>query len=155
VRRDPGKFAIDALLCDSAVVADGKLYVHGAGWNMLSTPQLPFAQPRIGLAIVITVPYTETNREHEFSVRLTDQDGHDLPIGAGMRDADGTVVRDAAIRGRFTIGRPPGLTSGDSQPLPLALNIDQMEFGAAGLFSFSLAINDDEQTRLSFRIQSP
>jgi hypothetical protein len=154
VLRDLGKFAIDAVLCDSAVVADGKLYVHGGGWNMLTASQLPFVQARVGLAIVITVPYTETNREHEFAIQLVDQDGRTVPIGAGRRGDDGAMTRDAAIRGRFTVGRPAGLASGDSQPLPLALNIDQMEFGTPGLFSFDLSIDGEEYSRLSFRIHT-
>jgi hypothetical protein len=154
VLNDPGKFSVDALLCDSAVVADGKLYIHGAGWNMLAATQLPFVQPRVSLAVVITVPYTETNRDHEFAVRLVDQDGREMPIGPGRRRDDGSLVRDHAILGRFSVGRPPGLASGDSQPLPLALNIDQMEFAAEGLFSFDLAIDGRQLSRLSFRIHT-
>ena len=153
--QDPGSFAVDATLCDSAVVADGKLYVHGGGWNMLSAAQVPFIHARIGIAAVITVPYPQTNREHEFSVHLIDQDGQQIPIGPGRHDLDGTTAREPAIKGRFAVGRPPWLISGDSQLLPLAINIDQMEISTVGRFSFDLAIDDEVHNRLSFRVQLP
>jgi hypothetical protein len=151
---EPGSFSVDALLCDSAVVADGKLYIHGAGWNLITANAVPIVQPRIGLAVLIVVPYTETNRDHEFTIRLVDEDNQQLPIGPARRWNDSTVNREASITGHFTVGRPPTLVSGDSQPLPMALNIDQLEFAAAGLYSFVLSINGEDHSRLSFRIQT-
>jgi hypothetical protein len=152
--QDPGSFTVNALLCDSAVVAEGKLYIHGAGWNLITANTLPIVQPRIALAVLVNVPYTETNRDHEFMIRLVDQDSQELPIGPARRWSDTVVNREPSITGRFNVGRPPTLVSGDSQPLPMALNIDQLEFGSVGLFSFVLSIDGEEHSRLSFRIQT-
>jgi hypothetical protein len=40
---------IEAFLADSVESVEGKLYVLGAGWNVLHTPALPFRQARIGV----------------------------------------------------------------------------------------------------------
>jgi len=154
VTHDPGTFTIDAMLCDSAVVAEGKLYVQGAGWNMLSTPQFPFVQSRIGLAVVIGVPYTETNREHRLHVRLESEDGAQLPLGPPVADPDqpGGVQRATGVGAQFNVGRPAVLQPGDRQNLPFAINLDQLGFESAGAYSFVLSIDGDEVNRLAFRV---
>lgn len=151
---DPGTFTIDAMLCDSAVVAEGKLYVQGAGWNMLSTPQFPFVQSRIGLAVVIGVPYTETNREHRLHVRLESEDGAQLPLGPPVTDPEqpGGAQRATGVGAQFNVGRPAVLQPGDRQNLPFAINLDQLGFETAGAYSFVLTIDGDEVNRLAFRV---
>jgi hypothetical protein len=153
---DPGTFSIDAMLCDSAVVAEGKLYVHGAGWNMLSSSQFPFVQSRIGLAVVIGVPYTETNREHRLHVRLESEDGDLLPLGPPVPDPDqpGGTQRATGVGAQFNVGRPPMLQPGDRQNLPFAINLDQLGFERSGAYSCVLTIDGEEVNRLPFRVQA-
>jgi hypothetical protein len=43
----PPDFQVDAVLCDSAVTADGKLYIQRGGWNLLGAESFPFRQSRI------------------------------------------------------------------------------------------------------------
>src|SRR5512133_183243 len=98
---------IDAFLADSIVSAEGKLYVQGAGWNMIYAGSFPFRHSRIGIGVIIHVPYTATNQTHHLEVHVEDSDGHVLPLGdapPGVETEDGKISR---LGGEFNVGRPP------------------------------------------------
>ena len=106
---------VDAFLADSVVVAEGKLFVQGAGWNTLNVQSLPAVHDRVGIGMIIDVPYTATNQEHGFSLHLETEDGEQLPLGdapPGMETPDGRV---RTIEGVFNVGRPPTLVAGDGR----------------------------------------
>lgn len=153
---DPNAFEIDAMLCDSAVAAEGKLYLQGAGWENLNTPALPFAVPRIGVALVISVPYSRTNENFNLTLKMIGQDSDaPIPLGPPMQDDQGNTKQPVMIGAQFTVGRPATLARGDSQVVCMAMNLDQMVFTDAGLYSFLIAINDEEVKRLHFRVLVP
>jgi Family of unknown function (DUF6941) len=144
---------VEAFLADSVVVAEGKLYAQGAGWNMINVNVLPAQHDRIGIGLVITVPYTETNQEHAFSLHLETEDGEQLPLGdapPGMDTPDGRMRR---IEGVFNMGRPPTLVAGDEQVIPLAINLNGLPFEAAGRYTFVVQVDGEEVKRLPFRVQ--
>lgn len=152
----PSGFTLDAIICDSAVTADGKLYIQGGGWNMLASPVFPFAQPRIGVAVIIGVPYTSTNRNHRLDLRLENEDGERMPLGpAVVADEHGANKSPMGVGAQFNVGRPPILQAGDSQNLPFAINLDQLAFTSPGAYSFVISINDEEVERLTFRVLGP
>lgn len=143
---------VEGFLADSVVVAEGKLYAQGVGWNMILPQTLPHRQPRIGIGMLIRVPYTATNQPHRFVLRVDDQDGNALPIGdapAGTETPDGKVRR---IEGEFNMGRPPTISPGDEQIVPLAVNIDGMVFEDAGAYRFVLEVDGTEVKSLPFRL---
>src|SRR5438477_533073 len=94
---------VDAFLADSVVVADGKLFAQGAGWNMISVQGLPAQHDRIGIGLIIAVPYTETNKEHAFSLHLETEDGDRRPSPPAPDPMDRFVPfpRAAAPDARF------------------------------------------------------
>lgn len=149
-------FSVDAMLCDSAATADGKLYVQGGGWNMLGTTSFPLQQSRIGLAVVIGVPYTATNQNHRLNIHLEHEDGRKIPLGSPSR-AERPADESPAdcIGGQFNIGRPTTIQPGDAQFLPFAINLDQLRFDAPGGYAFVIQIDGDEVKRLAFRVTSP
>jgi hypothetical protein len=150
----PSGFTVDAFLCDSAVVAEGKLYIQGGGWNMLTAASFPFVQSRIGVAVIIGVPYTATNRSHTFELRLLDQDGQPVPIGPVVgTDETGALQRPSGVAAQFNLGRPSLLRAGDAQNLPFAINLDQLPIESPGAYSFVLGISGQEIERLTFRVQ--
>jgi Family of unknown function (DUF6941) len=144
---------VEAFLADSVVVAEGKLYAQGAGWNMINVNELPAQHDRIGIGLIITVPYTETNQEHAFSLHLETEDGERLSLGdapPGMDTPDGRMRR---IEGVFNMGRPPTLVAGDEQAIPLAINLNGLPFEAAGRYTFVVEVDGQEVKRLPFRVQ--
>jgi hypothetical protein len=147
----PNDLALDVMLCDSAVTAEGKLYVQGGGWNMLGSPVFPFQVPRIGLAVVASVPYSLTNMEHSFELRLEAEDGQQVSIGPLPSDPSDPPVR---IGAQFSVGRPPIVVPGDPQAMPFAINVDGQVFTAPGGYAFVISIDGAEVHRLQFRIHS-
>jgi hypothetical protein len=143
---------VEVLLADSAVSADGKLYLQGAGWNIINAPGLPIRVPRIGLGLVLTVPWMETNRPHHFEVRLNDADGHVLSLGdapPGVEVEDGKIRRLGAS---INVGRPPSVPEGDEQLVPFALNIDGLTFTEAGRYEFIVSVDEQDMKRLPIRV---
>jgi len=145
---------VDAFLCDSAVVAEGKIFIQGGGWHILNSPQFPFAQDRIGIAAVVSVPYTATNVMHTLAIWLEDQDGKHHPLGFAA-GPNGEPREQMRLVAKFNHGRPPALQAGDPQNMPFAVNLDNVLFQAPGSYAFVLTVNDEEMARLSFRVVNP
>ena len=143
---------VEAFLADSVEAVQGKLYVMGAGWNIINVLQLPATHARVGIGIIIGVPYTATNQSHSFEVRLVDEDEHSLPLG----DAPSNVsTEDGKIRkfgGTFNVGRPPTIQAGDEQLVTLAMNIDGLQFERESGYAFVISVDQTDVKRLHFRI---
>jgi hypothetical protein len=143
---------VEAFLADSVASAEGKLYVQGAGWNVINTVQVPTRHPRIGLGLIIRVPYTATNQMHKFELYLEDSDGNELPLA----DAPpGTEMPDGKIRrlgGQFNVGRPPTLQPGDEQLVAMAINLDGLMFDRADSYRFVIELDGSRERELSFRV---
>lgn len=87
------------LLCDFAEVIGGKLYIMGGGWNICAPG------PRnMSVSIRISVPWSEANVDHSLALRLQDDSGNTIELGAPPR----AVV----VEGGFQVGRPPGTPQG-------------------------------------------
>lgn len=135
------------ILCDFAEQDQpgGKVHILGAGWSVTG-PQ-PAAH---AVVVLIKVGWDESNRQHEFIVRLTDADGGvvSVPSPAG--------TQELSFSGRFEVGRPPGIPQGSEidtsfiislQPVPLPggqrytwrLEVDQQEHAAEGFFVRGIA----------------
>jgi hypothetical protein len=144
---------VDAFLCDSIAQADGKLYVQGAGWNVLSALRLPARHPRVGIGAVIRVPYTATNQNHSFTLHLEDEDGNRMSLGEGPDGMPGVIDGQLqVVGGEFNVGRPPQLPAGDEQLVPIALNLDGLVFTKPGMHSFVLTIDGTPLERLPLRV---
>ena len=139
---------LDAFLADSVVAVEGKLYAQGAGWNVINAPQLPVRHARIGVGLLVHVPYTETNVTHRFDVRLDDSDGGRIPLGVGPTE-DGKLY---VVSRQFAVGRPPLLPAGDEQIVPVALNFDGLVFEKADAYNFVIEIDGEERKRLPIRV---
>jgi hypothetical protein len=134
------------MLCDSVEAIANKLYILGGGWDSIGAQALPFRQARIGLAITIRVPWTETDVPHSARIRLEDADGRPLAIGPEPK-AD-----SHAIEAQFNVGRPPTIRPGDQQSLHVAINLDQQFFGTGGQYNFVVEIDGQERARQVFRV---
>jgi len=140
--------AVDAFLADSVAVADGKIYAQGAGWNVINTRVLPTAHDRIGIGIIVRVPYTSTNQLHRWELRLEGADGQQLPLGDNPA-GEGKV---RAIGGQFNVGRPPMLQPGDEQVVPFAMNVNGLPFEQAGAYRFVVSVDGSDVKELPFRV---
>jgi hypothetical protein len=144
----------DAFLADSVVVADNKLYAQGGGWDTINTSAFPFKQPRVGIAVFLRVPWTATNEMHAFSIKILDQDGNMLPLGdapPGLNLPEGKIRE---LTGQFNVGRPPLLSAGDSQIVPIAVNLDGLEFTGPNSYSVIITVDNKDLRRLPMRVRA-
>jgi hypothetical protein len=144
---------VDAMLCDHAEAADGKLFINGGGiaaaWVQ---PQPPYLVT-LALGVVIHVPYTETNNPHNLSVQLNDEDGHPVVPWTNEQAVPGSTSPIQAIV-PFNVGRPAQLPMGDTQPVALGMNFVGLPMPSLGLFTFILEVDGKEARRLPFRVNA-
>lgn len=128
------------LLCDHAEVAEGKLFINGGGWDQIA----PNGGPT-GVAVVVHVPWDETNRPKTVRLALIDDDGH--PVIQPTPDGQGAVQFEMG----FEVGRPPGLPHGNEVPVPMALNFPPLSLAPSQGYAWLLTVNGEELARASFR----
>jgi hypothetical protein len=131
------------LLADSAQVADGKLYVLGAGWNVVGPQPTPLA-----VAMLIEVPWDRANEAHHMRLELLDADGQPVEVPS---PPDGEP-RPLVIEADFEVGRPPGLKRGAPLNVPLAINLPPQPIPPNDRYEWRLTINNetDENWRATF-----
>ena len=128
------------MLCDHAEVADGKLFINGGGWEMISGET---GSPT-GLAVLIYVPWDQTNQKRKLHVSLVDQDGR--PAMQHIGNAQGPIQVDI----EFEVGRPPGLKPGSEVRIPFALNFPPMKLQPNSAYTWVLETDGEEVGRASF-----
>jgi hypothetical protein len=142
---------LEAMLADSVASSEGKLYVQGGGWNVINVAKVPIRHPRIGIALIVRVPYTATNQMHKFELYLQDADGNELPL-ADAPEAEAPDEKIRRLGGQFNVGRPPTLQPGDEQLIPLAINLDGLTFDRADSHKFVIELDGSPEKELSFRV---
>lgn len=134
------------LLCDHVAVAEGKLYVAGGGWGFIGPAPSP-----TGIALLISVPWDQTNRPHKFRIHLEREDGEPVvqtdPLGQ---------QRPVEFAAEFEVGRPVGVTPGTPIEMPVALNIPPLALEPGARFCWILEVNGDrhDEWRLPFSVRS-
>jgi hypothetical protein len=140
----PGtQFRVTMMLCDHAQVADQKLYISGGGWSITSTPT-----PPAGVALLLQVPWGETNRKIPFALRLVTEDGE--PVIQPAPPAGQPLPVEVA--GEIEVGRPAGLPQGTMIDAPLAINYRELllEPGKRYVWELELDGQKHDDWRLAF-----
>ncbi len=143
------------LLCDFAEVSGGKLFVTGAGISLVasSSPQPPY-QVNVCLAILVQIPWNETDSEHSLTIELVSEAGggaqrvmlsDQLPEGADPADR-GMIVA------LFSAARLPIMVDGDESTMPMSIPLFGLPLPQHGPYFFSVRIDGREMDRASFRL---
>ena len=127
------------LLADAASAADGKLYIHGAGWDTIQAVQFPAVHNSIAVAMRIRIAWHETNQPHSLQVDLV--------------DADEQSLLPAPFRSDVNIGRPPTLATGDDQVLPFVVNFVNISFAQPGTYVMKVSADDEVAWRSPFTVK--
>lgn len=130
------------LLCDSAQVAEGKLYIMGGGWSVTGPDPTPSA-----IAMKLEVDWNESEDAHHWELFLEDADGH--PVMVPGPDGHNHPVE---VRGDFQVGRPAGVAPGSPVDLPLAVNVGPLPLtpGTRYTWRFVLDGHSSDEWTLSF-----
>lgn len=142
----------DIMLCDFAQVHQGKLFVSGAGINLLGTPSPAPPHPiNVCVAGLISVPWTQTNQMHHLVVAVDDADNNRVQLAT---PAPGAVVaegEEGAFTADFNVGRAPIMLAGEETLLPFVFPIAG-EFPNLGSHVVIVSVDGTELARASFRI---
>lgn len=128
------------VLADHVQESEGKLYVNGGGWTMCSGP----ISPPMGIGLILTVPFDQTNRK--------------LPIQVVLVDADGGIVEDGAgqplqVTGTVEVGRPPGLTAGQDQNSVLAINVAPQQLEPGQFYRWEARLDGEVVDYVTFQVR--
>lgn len=122
-----------AVLCETATVAEGKTFIHAAGWDTIYTPQFPVVVT-IGLAIRIGFTKGECDRPHGVEIIVQGADGERL---AG---AQGSITPD------WPDGHPIHWSVTESVAFTFPFLIEQ-----PGLLSIEVLVDDDSKRTIQLR----
>ena len=113
----------------------------GGGWNVLFAGGQPV---NTSLAILVVVPWDQTNQKHELAIELLTADGEPVEM------ADQRV----AVSGEFEVGRPPGVKPGTSMNTPFVWNFNGLVLEPGG-YEWKLAIDGQPITSRPFQVVAP
>ncbi len=129
------------VLADAAAAAEGKHYIHGAGWDTLVAPAFPVIHPALSVAVRVRVPWSDTNLRHLLELDLIDADGQSI-----LHNPPGV------IRAPITMGRPAQVAPGSDQVLPLVFNLHGLQFRQAGTYLVVLRLEGRDVARAPFQV---
>lgn len=116
------------MLADAAQALDGKLYIHGGGWDTISATSFPTVHPSLALALLFRVEYSEAPGQ--------------LPLEIRLVDADETEVK-MRMKASVSVGHAPGSIKGEPTFVPLALTIPGLQFDRPASYSFKVTGGDE------------
>jgi hypothetical protein len=145
---------VDAFLADYAQVHAGKLFVSGAGINLLTPPAPgPPYVVHFALALTVMIPWQATNERHELKISLVDTDQERIPLVEPSAD---TPLEDRGkIIAQFNAGRSPIMQPGEDTPLPIALPFLGLPLPHPGSYRLIIELDNVEQTGKTFRVLDP
>jgi len=143
---------LDAFLCNHAEAVNNLLYVAGGGVNIGFTQ--PDAGPpypvNLGIAMMVTVPWAQTNQQHQVEIELLNEDGQAVQLPTAP---DATTPLQ--IRLAFNVGRPAAVAVGDDQIVSLAANLATVPLPAIGKYIFVVRIDGHDERTLAYRVMPP
>jgi len=125
------------MLADNATVANGKLFIHGGGWDLIGAAASPTIHPTMALALVFQVEHSEALSDIPITVDLVDDD--EQPVGV---HADGTL----------NVGHPAGMKPGSALFVPYAIQLPPLQLNAPMTYRFKVQSGERELASVPFRV---
>ena len=125
------------MLADAATVQQGKLYIHGGGWDAISVESLPVIHPSMAFAWMFRVEYAVALRDIRFVVELLDEDD---------------ALLDPRLEAAINVGHPPGSRLGDPTSVPFQWTLPLLTLPRLGGYRFRIRIEDRELVSVPFRV---
>ena len=125
---------ITMILADYAAVADGKLVVVGAGWNVNRAP----APCSIGGLLKVPWSTDEASHSYHLVLELVDEDGQPFMI---LSDDGNRMPLRAAID--IALQQPPGVPMGVGVNYPFAFNFGPVPYERPKRYTWQLYLDGD------------
>lgn len=143
------------MLADFATVHQGKLFITGAGINlMMVAPTEPYVV-NFGLGITVEIPWTATNQNHRLRIALVDEDEHVVPVTKPLPGIEVSKEDEGVILGNFNAGRSPSMQVGEDSIMPLAFQFPNLQLPRPGNYKVTMEIDGTEVASVRFRIAVP
>ena len=123
------------ILADAAEAVNNKLYLIGGGWETLTIDsQFPVLYP-CAIAVAFSVPWNETNQQHNIEIAIDDEGGAQL----------------LKVEGQVEVGRPPGIPLGKAQRVQMAIRLT-LPIQELGTYVIVVRIEGQESRRVAFNV---
>lgn len=126
-----------AFLADAAQTENGKLFVHGGGWDTIGATQFPTTHPTMALVWILKVDYDEALEDLPIQVELLTEDNQ--PVGP-------------RVEGVINAGHAPRKKRGTPTFIPQTFTLNLLKFDAPGGYHFRIASGDEELGSVPFQI---
>lgn len=135
--REENSMKVDYLiLADAAIAADGKHYLHGAGWETILATAFPVFHPQISAAFRLRIPPGDT--------------GHRL--GLDVVGPDEATILAAPIHTDVGV-RPGASPPAEEQLLCLTFNVGALHFANPGAYAVVITVDGAESHRTPFFVR--
>lgn len=128
-----------ALLADAVQASQGKLFVLGGGWDVLTVRSLPARHPSMGIGLRVRIPWGWPGENVDLEVELQDEDG-------------GSVL-PGSLKAPVPVRRPDHLPEGQDLTVVRALTFTNIVFRREGAYSFVVSIDGEVKDRLRFMVR--
>ncbi len=125
---------ITMLLCDSALVSEGKLFILGGGWSLTGPDPAPSA-----IALKMAIPYSTDARFFHWEIFLEDADGKPVILNS----AEG--LRPVEVMGDIELAENPDGANGVPVDVCLAVNVPPLPLEPDSRFIWRLTVNGEPQ----------
>jgi hypothetical protein len=152
---EAGTLSIQGMLCDYAEVSGGKLFVTGAGVNLVGSAAAEAPHPiNIALALLVHIPWGATNHQHKMTIELVSdtEKGPERVMINQILPPDGDEADRGMIIALFNAGRSPNMVVGEESLMPVALPMLGLPLPRIGSYFFSISVDGTESDRVSFRV---
>jgi hypothetical protein len=128
-----------ALLADAASQCNGKIYIHGAGWDTINAPALPATYTALAVVVVVEAQSDTELEGASFEIKMIDPDGNHAGVSAQGTHSPADEAR-----------RMPGLPITAS----VAVTFPCITFSRAGIHQFVISVNKNELHALKFAVHT-
>lgn len=143
---------VNLMLADYATVHQGKLFISGAGINLMVIPAAEPYRLSFGLGITVDIPWTATNQTHRLRIALVDSDEQIVPISTPIPGANVPEEDQGVILGNFNAGRSPSMEVGEDSIMPLAFQFPGLVVPHPGTYKITMQIDGTDVACARFRV---
>jgi hypothetical protein len=136
----PENIRVDSFfLADGAKAFNGKLYIHGGGWNFLDL-EGPDATRMLSVAGRVIVPWEKTDRDLVFHISL------------GLIEDDATIELAPIVKLVLNSKPPPYPRKSMETATPFAFEVGSVSFSHPGEYAFVIRHEGFELARALFQV---
>jgi hypothetical protein len=139
---------VQAFLAESVAVADGRMFVQGAGWAHLQVPRLPVAPGRLGIGVLLSIPRTRVDERIQLALRLEGPDGEPVPLA----EPGSETLIAAELEGSLVAEPAPPDSPLDFEVVPLAFNLDGLRLESEGEHAVIVEVDGVLAARVAFAV---